>query len=119
MLHLLHPIGKVSYRVYSYPLPCFATYLMLGDTKATESTSGGNLMQFAGLHVENEAPDRNVFWDPWMGFQFLDLLPDILFQVAKSMKVNRCHGCSTCLLLELRTQFLILESQHPAVSVMN
>ena len=96
-----------------------ATYLKFGDTKATESRSGGNLIQSAGLHVENEASDRNVFGDPWMRFQFLDLLPDILFQVAERMKVNGCNGCSPCLLLELLKQFLILESQHPAVSVMD
>ena len=76
-------------------------------------------MQPAGLHVENKPPDRNVFGNPGMRFHFLDLLPDILFQVAESMEVHWRHSCSPRLLLELRSQFRILESQHPAVSVMN
>ncbi len=44
-------------------------------------------MQPAGLYVENEPPDRNVFGNPGMRFHFLDLLPDILFQVTESMEV--------------------------------
>ena len=54
-----------------------------------------------------------------MGFQFLNLLLNVPFQIGESLEGGRRYHSRSGLLLEPRAKILIFEGQHAAVRVVD
>src|ERR1700733_12465314 len=86
-------------------------------SQALRSCSNFDFAQFARVHVENDAADGDVFGNPGMRPDFLDLLPGICLGVLIGEESHwsrrRIAGGSA----QLGVQFGICECREPAAGV--
>src|SRR5580700_7972767 len=73
--------------------------------------------QETGLHVENEAAHRNIFSDPGMRPDFLDLLPGIFLGVFVGEETHWSRRRITGGSAQLRVHFVICECREAAAGV--
>src|SRR5712692_7538868 len=79
---------------------------------------GAGPAELSGFHVIDKAGDRNVLWNYWMAFDFLDLVFDVLFKTRKGVELH--DAClSSELFLKSSLKLLVRELQHGTVSMFN
>src|SRR5580658_3577000 len=73
--------------------------------------------QETGIHVENEASYRDIFCDPGMRSDFLDLLPGILLGILIGEEAHWSRRSISGRSAQLRVQLVICECREPAAGV--
>jgi len=71
------------------------------------------------MHVVDEAPHRNVFRDPGMGFHPFDVLNRVGLDIAERVELLGFNGEMSGKRLQLRGQLIALEQRHTAIRVVD
>jgi len=78
-----------------------------------------NFVQPTVLYIVDKSPYGNGLGNPWVRLHFLNLSPHVLLDINECVEMVRRKGGGSGLILESREQIVILESQHPAVGVVD
>jgi len=89
---------------------------------ASHAGISASLFDFAKLsrlHVVNEPAHGNMLRYPGMRFHLLYLLANVFFQIVERIEVSGFAGDRACLLRQSLPQFVLLDPQQAAVSVVD